>query len=498
MQLRSQSVDQTPGQVESSAPPIIEYSQESPEIFFSYAREDRERAEFLAHALQDEGFSVWWDVSIPAGKTFDKVIEQALTAAHCVIVLWSKNSVDNRWVLTEAQDGADREVLVPILIDEVKIPLAFRRLEAANLIEWTGDKTDPAFLRLISDISNVLKAGSKTPVESKLPLPQSEAVEHLKPAHDWPVVNVKKVPDRRVPPNYRRWAIGFGGGIFVVVLITLVLGWLLSVNRGNSTPQNVPITPAQTTGTAPGATTRPVESVNQTAVSVGKALLSSLDKTRHTGPDFDYWPKGGIRIAYYHLATFAGYETLTRLSPHPVFVSGPHGTDHLNLNAPFDFGHYNPEFLRWFEGQLSEILKDQEFVKRTTPLFQTYLGSTADSYRATYRALNRHPDELAALLQDYKIHLDNRTLPEGYYYNVAWSEAADRYTFLKELNASYDPNVTAPAVYFWLRRYIDGTHQQVFSMLESLLNAYQMTESGRITDTPSRVLREGLPRARTR
>lgn len=284
----------------------------------------------------------------------------------------------------------------------------------------------------------------------------------------------------------------------MVGLITLVVGLWLSVNRGTSTPPSVQITPSQTTRIAPNATKQPPESVNQTVVSVGKTLLSNLDKTRHTGPGFDYWPKGGIRSAYYHLATFAGYETLTRLSPYPVFVSGPHGTDHLNLNARFEFGHYNPEFLRWFQGQLSEILKDQEFVKQTTPLFRTYLGSTAEAYRATYKALIDHPDELMALLRDYKNHLDNRTLPEGYYYNVAWSEAAERHPFLKELNATHDPNVIAPAVYFWLRRYIDGTHQQVFSMLESMLHAYRMAESGRITNTPSRVLREVLPREKTR
>lgn len=208
-------------------------------------------------------------------------------------------------------------------------------------------------------------------------------------------------------------------------------------------------------------------------ISIGKKILSNLDKTRNTGADFDYWPNGGIQIAYYHLATFVSYEMLVKLSPYPIFVSGPHGTDKLNLDAPFSFGHYNPEFLRWFHDHLINILQDDAFIHPTKKLFEKYLGETAMTYFATYNILNEHPKELNALLQDYKTRIDNRTLPEMYYYNIAW-EGEKHFQSLKNLYATYDANVVAPAVYFWLRRHIDGTHQEIFSILESLLGAYRM------------------------
>ncbi len=212
-------------------------------------------------------------------------------------------------------------------------------------------------------------------------------------------------------------------------------------------------------------------------VSIGKKLLSNLDKTRNTGKGFDYWPDGGIQIAYYHLATFATYAMLGRLSPHPVFLSGPHDGQALDLDSRFTFGHYNPEFLVWFYDHLLEVLQDRSFIESTTTLFQRYLGGTGMAYWATYTVLSAHPQELNALLEDYKARMANRTLPEHYYYNIAWQQAEGRFASIKVLHASYDANIVAPAVYFWLRRYIDGTHQQFFSMLESLLVAYQMLET---------------------
>jgi hypothetical protein len=75
------------------------------DIFISYSKSDRAKARVLAKALESEGWSVWWDPKIPPGKTFDEVIEQALDAARCVMVLWSKKSVSSDWVKTEAAAG---------------------------------------------------------------------------------------------------------------------------------------------------------------------------------------------------------------------------------------------------------------------------------------------------------------------------------------------------------------------------------------------------------
>ena len=58
-------------------------------IFISYARKDREKVAVLAKALADRGWTVWWDWTIPVGKTWRQVISEALEAAACLVVVWS-------------------------------------------------------------------------------------------------------------------------------------------------------------------------------------------------------------------------------------------------------------------------------------------------------------------------------------------------------------------------------------------------------------------------
>lgn len=127
------------------------------DIFISYSREDRGKANDIAEALKKQGFSVWWDRSILPGERFGTVIEEALDAAKCVIVLWSKISVSSDWVEAEASEGKQRGILIPVLIErDVKIPLPFRRTHAADLRDWEGKLPHLGFDNLLKAVAGIL------------------------------------------------------------------------------------------------------------------------------------------------------------------------------------------------------------------------------------------------------------------------------------------------------------------------------------------------------
>lgn len=133
------------------------------EIFLSYKSEDQPRAKIIAEALEQQGYSVWWDMTIPPGKTFDEVIEKALDSAKCVVVLWSRKSVLSDWVKEEASVAVKRRILLPVLIDDVKIPIGFKRIQAARLIDWQGTLPNPEFDLLLKSITEIV--GQKEPLE---------------------------------------------------------------------------------------------------------------------------------------------------------------------------------------------------------------------------------------------------------------------------------------------------------------------------------------------
>jgi len=147
------------------------------DIFVSYDSDDRDAAEQLAHALESYGWSVWWDRRIPPGQDYAKVIETALKEAKCVVVLWSKESAASRWVQNEAADGAEREVLVPALIEDTAIPFEFRRIQAANLIGWDPSQDNESFDFFVQSITTIMQAPPPNPEPPKpkpKPVPQPD------------------------------------------------------------------------------------------------------------------------------------------------------------------------------------------------------------------------------------------------------------------------------------------------------------------------------------
>ena len=122
------------------------------DIFLSYSRGDLDRAKVLMEALEGKGWSVWWDRTLRPGETWDDVIEREITAAKCVITLWSRLSVKSDWVKQEADEGQRRGIMVSVLIDAIDLPWGFRRQQAAELVAWDGDAGHPAFQLLVEGI----------------------------------------------------------------------------------------------------------------------------------------------------------------------------------------------------------------------------------------------------------------------------------------------------------------------------------------------------------
>ena len=129
------------------------------DIFISYSRKDLAIAAALARILPNQGWTLYWDRHLRAGEIFDDVIEREVTTARCVVVLWSSNSVGSQWVRNEADVGASRNALISVLIEGVTLPLAFRRVQAADLIGWKGDPHDPRLGELLQSIAYFLGGG---------------------------------------------------------------------------------------------------------------------------------------------------------------------------------------------------------------------------------------------------------------------------------------------------------------------------------------------------
>ena len=147
----------------------------------SYASEDRPRGEEFARALEGQGWTVFWDRTIPIGKTWRETIGRELSEARCVIVLWSKTSIDSSWVQEEADDARRRGVLVPVLIDKVIPPIGFRSVQAADLADWDKKETTQAFRRLRADIAALVGSAPRALREEVPPAPEGPKVEAGKP-----------------------------------------------------------------------------------------------------------------------------------------------------------------------------------------------------------------------------------------------------------------------------------------------------------------------------
>jgi adenylate cyclase len=127
-------------------------------LFVSYARQDEPQARRVADALKAEGYEVWRDDELPAHRTYAEVIEERLTSAKAVVVLWSSESAKSQWVRSEADAARQLGILVQASIDATVPPMPFDQIQSADLMEWTGQAEAPGWCKLRASVQEL--AGS--------------------------------------------------------------------------------------------------------------------------------------------------------------------------------------------------------------------------------------------------------------------------------------------------------------------------------------------------
>lgn len=140
---------------------------ESPDVFLSYAREDTTAACELVRVLEDEGWTTWWDREIKPGQDFELEIDMALAQSKVVVVLWSNFSVSSNWVRNEAKEAKEQNKIIPVLLDDSRVPLSFRSLSTIELNGWPNKRSSQEISQFKSAIARVIQSGGSGRVLKK-------------------------------------------------------------------------------------------------------------------------------------------------------------------------------------------------------------------------------------------------------------------------------------------------------------------------------------------
>ena len=136
-------------------------------VFVSYERRAEAKARQVAEALERSGHQAWSDAMLPPHRGYSGVIEEHLTSADVVLVLWSKAAAQSDWVMAEADFGRERQKLVQVTLDESIPPMPFNRIHCASLAGWNGASNDKEWLKVLDSVGQISGAADQPPRDAR-------------------------------------------------------------------------------------------------------------------------------------------------------------------------------------------------------------------------------------------------------------------------------------------------------------------------------------------
>lgn len=200
--------------------------------------------------------------------------------------------------------------------------------------------------------------------------------------------------------------------------------------------------------------------LNYLAKNLDQATFSPI----RVGFQYDYGFKNGwVLNKYEYIRSLLTYKGFQAMLDYPIYLSGPHTGDELNLNSKYSFGHYNPKFVAQLHKSALLMMSEKEFITNTKPLLEKYsILDFLKKHKSIYEITQKYPDEFNRIKLNFIKGIKDETWPEGEYRSM-----------IPPLLDSNDYwNWSETSYHFWVRRDIDDTKDIWIGLITDVLNAY--------------------------
>ena len=200
----------------------------------------------------------------------------------------------------------------------------------------------------------------------------------------------------------------------------------------------------------------------------------------------------GLRELYFDVKRI-NLGVIASLSYKPIFISGSHVRQKdSEVIHNFDLkshtiARYNPEFINLLKTLMSSIMKNKEFIRKTRCIFHLNIELLAVQYYEAYLILfNPKMEEILKeittrfeeTLANYTSDMEEIRLSENYKLSPSYRLTENLRVISDQTGRPYwETYHLRLAMSFWVRRSLNDTHHELFSILQTVLRAYNIEET---------------------
>lgn len=224
-------------------------------------------------------------------------------------------------------------------------------------------------------------------------------------------------------------------------------------------------------------TTTPISSETVTLLSnrIKRIGVDWNHMQSNTNVDYEVvqsWvPEVGVRGRYFIAKEVMGKSVIEGIVGEKAFVSGPHAYG-VSYTSNKDFGRYNPKFLTKLEQMLEKAFSNQMLVNQFQSVYDSQLQQYLRTFYLSYEVGANKKD----IMKEYQniIKQETEASSEGQFLAAPSNYLQETFSgFSDEMSAQgYDffESVTCPG--FWVRRSIDGTEDEFYSLLNLMIRTF--------------------------